>query len=55
MSVGAIAVGAVGCAGAQSEQQQWVIAFLKRPVGLNYSGGTLKWTSDNDRISFQPK
>ncbi|WP_354217796.1 MULTISPECIES: META domain-containing protein [unclassified Arthrobacter] len=48
-----IATGAVGCSGDVGEQHLWVLEFLKRPIELTFSQGTLTWKSGTDTLSFK--
>lgn len=50
---GKIATGAEGCVGAAGDQQVWVQEFLKRPIAMTYSNGTLSWVSGADALSFK--
>ncbi|MHC6221362.1 hypothetical protein [Arthrobacter sp. MMS24-S77] len=55
LTVGDIAVGAAACAELTASQQQWVLAFLKRPIDMAYNNGILTWTSGTDSLAFKPK
>ncbi len=55
LTVGDIAVGASACAELAASQQQWVLAFLKKPIDMAYNNGTLTWTSGTDSLAFKPK
>lgn len=53
LTVRNIANGAMGCAGDAGEQDLWVLEFLKRPIELTFSQGTLSWKSGTDTLSFK--
>jgi hypothetical protein len=53
LTVRNIATGAMGCAGDVGEQDLWVLEFLKRPIELTFSQGTLSWKSGTDTLSFK--
>lgn len=53
LTVRNIATGAMGCAGDVGEQHLWVMEFLKRPIELTFSQGTLSWKSGTDTLSFK--
>ncbi|QHK22406.1 hypothetical protein GU243_17845 [Pseudarthrobacter psychrotolerans] len=49
-----IVTGASGCTNGNSgEQHLWVTDFLKRPIQMTFSQGTLIWKSGADSLSFQ--
>lgn len=50
-----LAVGAMGCAGESSAQEQWVMQFLSRPIELAFVHDTLTWTAGADTLSFKNK
>lgn len=49
------AVGAMGCAGESSAQEQWVMQFLGRPIEMAFVQDTLTWTAGADTLSFKSK
>ncbi|MCQ6270825.1 hypothetical protein M8J71_10065 [Pseudarthrobacter sp. R1] len=50
-----IATGASGCTDANAgEQHLWVMDFLKRPIEMTFSQGTLIWKGGANSLSFQP-
>jgi hypothetical protein len=49
------AVGAMGCAGESSAQEQWVMQFLSRPIEMAFVQDTLTWTTGADTLSFKSK
>ena len=53
LTVRNIATGAMGCAGDVGEQHLWVMEFLKRPIELTFSQGTLSWKSGTDTLRFE--
>jgi heat shock protein HslJ len=53
LTVTDIAIGASGCTDATGEQQSWAIDFLKRPIEMTFSQGTLLWKSGTDSLSFK--
>jgi hypothetical protein len=53
LTVRNLATGAMGCAGDVGEQHLWVMEFLKRPIELTFSQGTLSWKSGTDTLSFE--
>ncbi|MFH5880178.1 META domain-containing protein [Arthrobacter sp. NA-172] len=55
LTVGKLAVGAVGCAGDAATEQQWVVEFLRLPIEMSYSQGTLIWKNGADALSFKSK
>lgn len=46
------AIGAAACQADLAGQHLWVLEFLKRPIELEYSQGTLIWTSGTDTLRF---
>ena len=48
-----IATGASGCTGDTGQQQLWVTNFLKRPIEMAFSQGTLNWNSGTNSLSFK--
>ncbi|NYE93884.1 hypothetical protein FHU41_000105 [Psychromicrobium silvestre] len=55
LTVGKLAVGAAGCVGDQSQQQQWMMQFLKQPITMTFSQNVLTWTSGTDTLSFKSR
>jgi heat shock protein HslJ len=55
LTVRNIATGAMGCIGEVSDQQLWVLEFLKRPIEQTFSQGTLTWKSGTDTLNFKTK
>lgn len=55
LTVDELAVGAMGCAGDPSAQEQWVVQFLKRPIEMAFGQDTLTWTTGADTLSFKSK
>ncbi|MCZ9880401.1 META domain-containing protein [Arthrobacter sp. B2a2-09] len=53
--VGGIAIGAMGCARDAASQEQWFVDFLKRPIEMSFSQGTLNWKSGSDTLIFKGK
>lgn len=53
LTVGKIATGAEGCSGAAGDHQVWLQEFLKRPIAMTYTQGTLSWVSGTDALSFK--
>lgn len=53
MTVGDLAIGAIGCREELGRQDQWVLEFLTRPVAMTFSQDTLIWTSGTDTLSFK--
>lgn len=53
LTVDELAVGAMGCAGNPSAQEQWVVQFLKRPIEMAFGQDTLTWTTGADTLSFK--
>lgn len=53
MTVGDLAIGAIGCREELGRQDTWVLEFLKRPVEVTFSQDTLQWTSGADTLSFK--
>lgn len=49
------AVGAMGCAGESSAQEQWTMQFLSRPIEMAFVQDTLTWTAGADTLSFKSK
>lgn len=48
-----IATGASGCSDVTGEQQLLVTNFLRRPIEMTFSQGTLNWKSGTDTLSFK--
>lgn len=50
---GNMAMGAMGCPAEAGTQEAWVMQFLRRPVGMTSSDGTLHWKSGPDTLTFR--
>lgn len=55
LTVDELAVGAMGCTGESSAQEQWVMQFLNRPIEMSFVQDTLTWTTGADTVSFRSK
>ncbi|MGO4858899.1 META domain-containing protein [Arthrobacter sp. 2MCAF14] len=55
LTLGKLAVGAMGCGGESSAQEQWVTQFLSRPIEMSFVHDTLTWTTGTDTLSFESK
>ncbi|MGM7778678.1 META domain-containing protein [Arthrobacter sp. KNU-44] len=55
LTLGKLAVGAMGCVGDSSAQEQWVTQFLGRPIEMSFVHDTLTWTTGADTLSFKGK
>ncbi len=53
--VGKLGIGAMGCISDAATQQQWLVDFLKRPIEMSFSQGTLNWKSGTDTLIFKGK
>lgn len=53
--VGKLGIGAMGCISDAGSQQQWFVDFLKRPIEMSFSQGTLKWNSGTETLVFKGK
>ncbi|MHA7168780.1 META domain-containing protein [Arthrobacter bambusae] len=53
--VGTLGIGAMGCAADAATRQQWFVDFLKRPIEMSFSQGTLTWKSGSDMLTFKGK
>ncbi|UKA56812.1 META domain-containing protein [Arthrobacter sp. FW306-2-2C-D06B] len=52
---GKLGIGAMGCVSDAGSQQQWFVDFLKRPIEMSFSQGTLTWKSGSDTLIFKGK
>ncbi|GAA3314548.1 hypothetical protein GCM10017710_21550 [Arthrobacter ramosus] len=52
---GELGIGAMGCISDAGTQQQWFVDFLKRPIEMSFSQGTLNWKSGTDTLTFKVK
>lgn len=53
LTVGNIAIGAMGCLAPAGEHETWILEFLKRPIAMTYAQNTLTWASGTETLSFK--
>lgn len=50
---GNVASGAMGCPAEAGTQEAWVLHFLRGPIEMTSSGGTLTWKSGPDTLTLR--
>lgn len=53
LTVTDILVGAIACDGEASDQQRWLVEFLRRPIEQSFDAGTLTWKSGTDTLTLK--